>query len=176
MNTIAIIRRLIFSTLIVLLFSCNNKTTYSDFGVVIDAVVKQSDSIHTYYTTDGTIDFNENQSFWVRFNGDSKNQIIAINFPQDTIPNQLRFDFGRNKKLEEIILNKLTINYKTNHLILKGEEIYNLFRVDQSNTILNYELGVLKRKDSSQINGPSLYPNGDLLNQKLTDLIISPNN
>lgn len=176
MKTTVIIEKLFFLMLLGLLFSCNHKTNYSDFGIVIEAVVKENDSIHTYYTTNGSIDFNEKKSFWVPFQGDSKNQIIRINFPKDSIPNQLRFDFGRNKKLEEVILNKLTINYKSKQLILKGEEIYNLFRVDESNTILDDELGVLKRKDTSQINGPSLYPNGVILNQKLTELITTPNN
>jgi len=67
-------------------------------------------------------------------------------------------------------LNKLECAYKGKTVELKGKEIYKLLRVDESNTILDKNLGVLKRMDSTNKNGPSLYPNGDFLRKKIEEL------
>lgn len=153
--------------LLLLYFSCTQTKETTTLKIEIDTVIQESDSIHVFYTTNQSIDFNENQSFWKVVNGSSKNQKIEIEFPKDTLPKQLRIDFGNSIHQKEIVLNKIDIQYKSNRLTLQGKEIYYYFRIDESVTELDKELGILKRKDSLQTRGPSLYPKGNQLFGKL---------
>ncbi len=166
-----------FSGLVILLLlfiNCNNnKNKQQQLVVELDAVIKKTDSIHTFYKTDGTINFNEIESFWTKVKGNNKNQNIKIVFPKNVKPNQIRLDFGNNIKQEEIVLNKVVATYKSNKFILKGKEIYYYLRVDESNTFLDKNLGVLKRLNPKQKTGPSLYPNGEFLKKKLVHLLYS---
>lgn len=158
---------LILSILTLFIFtSCKCETTYN-FKVEIEIVMQESDSLHIFYKDNNSIDFDENQSFWKVVNGSSKNQKIEIEFPKDTLPKQLRIDFGNSIHQKEIVLNKIDIQYKNNRLTLQGKEIYYYFRIDESVTELDKELGILKRKDSLQTRGPSLYPKGYQLFDKL---------
>ena len=166
------INSIFFSGLFIFLISCNKPVKYSDFNIVMDLVIKQNDSIHTYYTTDGSIEFNEPQSFWTKVTGDIKNQKVHLNFPDGIVPNQIRIDLGNNIKQEVIVLNKLDFLYKTQLFILKGKEIYRYLRVNESSTVLDKDLGLLQRIDKNQKAGPSLYPNGNYLREKLEELTV----
>jgi hypothetical protein len=138
----------------------------------MDLVLKQNDSIHTYYTTDGSIDFNETQSFWTKIKGSSNNQRVHIDFPDDIVPNQIRIDLGNNILQEVVVLNKLEFLYKSQSFTLKGKEIYRYMRVNESSTILDKNLGLLQRKNKKIKAGPSLYPNGNYLREKLEELTV----
>ncbi|GEC79051.1 hypothetical protein [Flavobacterium aquatile] len=152
------------------LISCNKDPKTNVLVVDIDAVIQTTDSINTYYTTNNSIEFNDPQSFWTKVKGSKKNQKIQITFPDSIQPNQIRLDFGRNIKQPEIIVNEMKFSYKKKSFDAKGEEVYFLFRVDESNTTVNKLTGSLKRKEKTQIVGPSLYPNGDKLYKKLNQL------
>ena len=153
-----------------LVYSCHDKHKASVFSMNMDVVIKKSDSIHIFYKDDGTINFNEAESFWVKVKGQDRNQKIAIDFPKETIPNQIRIDFSKNLKQREIIFNKFEFTFKGNSFVAKGKEIYKYFRIDNSNTVLNTEFGSLIRKDTTKTLGPSLYPNGYYLAVKLEEL------
>lgn len=157
---------------VILCFYSNCKNNYQEksFLLEIDAVIKESDSIQIYYSKGNSIDFQEKQSFWIKVKGSEKNQKIEIVFPDTIKPKQIRLDFGRNIKQPEIIVNELRFSYKNRSFSAKGEDVYYLFRVDESNTIINKLTGSLNRKGINQIIGPSLYPNGDKLNKKLNQL------
>ena len=146
---------------------CKDNTTFNNFTIKMDVIIAKNDSIHTYYTADGSINFTEEQSFWTKVKGSKKNQQIVVSFPKNIIPSQFRLDFGRALIQEDIVLNKMELSLKDKKLVLKGREIYRFLRVDVNNTILDKNLGLLIRKDKSNKNGPSLYPNGDLLKLKL---------
>jgi uncharacterized protein YpmB len=167
-NFKGIIGIIIFMTFICV--SCFNKTTSTAFSINLEAVIQQTDSIHVFYKKDGTINFNEVESFWTKVGGNKKNQKITLIFPKNTIPNQFRIDFGNNPTQPEIILNKLECVYKNKSFVLKGKEVYQLLRVDENNTILDKDLGLLKRKNATQKNGPSLYPIGNKLKLRLEEL------
>jgi hypothetical protein len=154
--------------------SCKKDKKSETFSIEISLVMKYSDSIHIYYSKTESIEFNETMSFWKKIQGSKKNQILTINFPDTIQPNQLRLDFGRNYKQQEIILNEITLLYKQKVFSAKGKEIYNLFRVDNSNTRIDKLTGSLIRKDQNQVNGPSIYPNGNNLHKQL-QLLFSQN-
>ncbi len=156
--------------LLLVLSSCSGPETTPNFAMKLDMVMKKNDSIHVYYTTDGTIRFNEGQSFWIKVSGAKKNQTVVLPMPKDTVPTQIRIDFGRNRQQDDVVLNKIEMLYKGKAEEIKGRDIYNYFRVDESYTLLDKNLGLLKRKEAGQPYGPSLYPNGEMLKQKLAEI------
>lgn len=160
-------------SLLLLMFcfsNCEKDKNTNTLKIELDTVIKENDSIHIYYKDDSTIDFNENQSFWKVVNGISKNQKINFIFPDSIHPKQLRLDFGNSINQKEVVINQITFKYKKEVFSLQGKEIYYYFRIDDSVTELDKNLGVLKRKDTLQTRGPSLYPKGNKLIEQLTIL------
>jgi hypothetical protein len=153
--------------------SCEKNEKTNSLKIDLDVVIKNNDSIQIYYTQNTSISFIEEQSFWKKVSGNKKNQTVSIVFPDSILPKQIRMDFGRNMKQDEIILNEITFSYKKNRFSAKGEDIYHLFRVDESNTKIDKLIGSLKRKTPNQKTGPSLYPKGNKLNKKLNQLYSS---
>ena len=164
------IKLLIILVITLIFFNCENTGYTNQLVLNIDAVIKETDSINVYYSNNRSIEFDEKQSFWTKVKGNKKNQKVEIVFPDSIQPKQIRIDFGRNKKQPEIILNEITFTYKEKSFSAKGEEVYFLFRVDESNTQIDKLIGSLKRKEPNQATGPSLYPKGDKLYNKLCQL------
>lgn len=156
--------------LLVLTGCISNPEDNMGFKVKADVVMKKNDSIQVFYTTNGTIDFNEIQSFWVKVKGANKNQTVVLPMPKDTIPKQIRIDFGRNRAQDDIVLNKIELVYKDKEFEMKGNDIYNYFWLNDGYAVLDKKSGVLKRKVKGQLNGPVLYPNADNLKNKLHEL------
>jgi hypothetical protein len=150
--------------------NCENKEKTNSLKMNLDVVIRENDSIQIYYTKNTSINFVEEQSFWKKIAGSKKNQTISLDFPDSIQPKQIRIDFGRNIKQPEIILNEITFAYKGKSFSAKGEEIYHLFRIDESNTEIDKLIGSLKRKTPTQSTGPSLYPKGNKLNNKLNQM------
>lgn len=150
--------------------SCEKNEKTNSLQVDLDVVINVNDSIQIYYTQNTSVAFVEEQSFWKKVSGSKKNQTISIVFPDSIRPKQIRLDFGRNMKQPEIILNEITFSYKKKNFSAKGEDIYHIFRVDESNTDIDKLIGSLRRKDPTQKTGPSLYPIGDKLNIRLNKL------
>lgn len=164
-------RLVAFSFFLFALIGCQKHSKTTDFKIDLDVLIKENDSLHVFYTTTKSIDFNETDSFWKKIKGSKKNQIITLNFPDTIAPKQVRIDFGNNAEQKEIVLNEITFLYKKKLLNSKGKDIYRYFRVDESNTILDKHTGILKRRDTLEAKGPSLYPNGDFLYEKLNHFI-----
>ena len=162
----------LFTLLIIslLFFNCDNNKNTNQLVINIDAVIQKNDSINVYYTENKGIGFTDKQSFWTKVIGNKKNQNVQIIFPDTILPKQIRIDFGRNVSQKDIVLNKIDFAYKNKNFSVKGEEIYFLFRVDESNTVIDKLVGSLKRKEPNQATGPSLYPKGDKLYNKLSQL------
>lgn len=157
---------------ILLLFAaCADNTKNAKVLVIkADVVMKKNDSIQVFYTTDGTINFNEPQSFWVKVKGAETNQTVELALPKDSVPSQLRIDFGRNPEQDDIILNKVALSFNKKTFEIEGKDIYSYFRLNDSYAALDVKTGQLKRKIKGQLNGPSLYPNADNLKHKLQEL------
>jgi hypothetical protein len=157
--------------LLLALTACiSNPEDTNKFIVKADVVMKKNDSIQVFYTTNGTINFNEIQSFWVKVKGANKNQTVVLPMPKDTIPQQIRIDFGRNLDQNEMVLNKIELVYKDKSFEMEGKDIYTYFWLNDGYAVLDKKSGVLKRKIKGQLNGPSLYPNADNLKLKLQEL------
>ncbi len=164
------------SLFFIIIISCRKPSETANFKINLDVIITKDDSIHTYYTTDGTIDFNGENSFWTKVKGSKKNQEITINFPKNVLPNQFRLDIGNTLLQDDIVLNKVELKYQKKKLVLKGKKIYEILRVDVNNTLLDKDIGLLIRKNKKNNNGPSLYPNGDYLRLQLEKFKNKQNN
>jgi hypothetical protein len=153
-----------------LFISCKEENDFHKAIIKVEAVIKENDSIRVFYTTDGTINFSEEQAVWKQVKGLNKNQEIIIEIPDKAKPTQLRVDFGKNINNQEIVLNKICVSYFESNFEAKGEEIYRYFRPDENNTTLDKKNGILKRKVPNQLNGPSIYPKGIKLKEQLNAL------
>ena len=119
MRKFKLIFLIIVSTIIV---SCKNSKRTNSLIMNIDAVIQNTDSINVYYTNSNKINFSDTQSFWTKVHGNKKNQNIQITFPDSIQPKQIRLDFGRNTKQQDIVLNKITFSYKNKIFSAKGKE------------------------------------------------------
>lgn len=164
------IKIMCFTAVLFLFFNCEKDYNTNQLVITIDAVIQKTDSINVYYTRSNSIDFTDTQSFWIKVTGNKKNQNIQIIFPDSILPKQIRLDFGRNILQNDVVLNKMDFNYKNNSFSVKGKEIFYILRVDESNTIVDKLNGSIRRKTPKQIKGPSLYPQGDKLFNRLNEL------
>ncbi len=165
-----VIKRISFVAILLLFLNCENNNNTNQLVVNIDAVIQKTDSINVYYTKSKDINFKDEQSFWTKVIGNKKNQKIQIVFPDSVQPKQIRLDFGRNISQNDIVLNKMDFSYKNKNFSVKGKEMFYIFRVDENNSVVDKLNGSIKRKDPNQINGPSLYPKGDKLFNRLNQL------
>ncbi len=164
------IKKLLVFSIFWFVFGCSKPVTPHSLELDMDVVIQKTDSINIYYSNSKSIDFNDVQSYWIPIKGSKKNQKIRFVFPDSIQPKQLRIDFGRNRKQPEIIINEICLSYHKKSFCAKGEEVYYLFRIDDSNTTIDKLFGSLKRKQPNQIVGPSIYPKGDKLYNKLSQL------
>ena len=165
MNKIYLIFVLLFFVL-----GCNNQNVNNQFVIEFEFFSKTNDSIHVYYTTNKSINFNENQSIWVDIIAQKNNQKKVIYLPKNQLIKQIRIDFGHNSKSQEVVLNKMNFSFNNQNVTFKGKEIYEVFRIDDTNTVLDKSIGLLKRKYNNQKAVFSLYPKGDKLFNRLNQL------
>ncbi len=159
-------------TLIALtLFSCkdekkedNNKAVAEKpknenlFKIAFDAVVKKDDSFHLYYTEDKTNNFTEDKSIWVKVKGSNNEQEVLFMLPEDVLPTDVRVDFGYGDVVQDIVLNKLRINYYDKSFTTQDSLIFNYFYANEQNTLIDKKTNTIKRLKSDQKTAPSLYP------------------
>lgn len=164
------IKKICFVTVILLFFNCEINNSTNQLILNIDAVIQKTDSINVYYTKAKDINFTDKQSFWIKVAGNKRNQNIQIIFPYSIQPKQIRLDFGKNISQSDVVLNKMDFAYKNKNFSVKGKEIFYIFRVDENNTSVDKLYGSIKRKNPKQENGPSLYPKGNKLFNRLNQL------
>jgi hypothetical protein len=174
--------KIILACLFLTLISCkkeeNNKTESQEeivdntkdlFKVSMDLLIKKNDTLHLYYTEDGSVNFNEESSIWQSISGKDANQEITFNLPQDVYPTQFRIDFGVNKVNEEIVLRRIKFDYLEKSFIASDSMIFMYFRPDESNSIVDKTKKTLRRKDKNQYT-ISLYPHQDVLGKEIMNL------
>ena len=162
-------KRLAILCLTFFFYNCNQKDSIENnqLIIVLDAVIKHDDSLHIYYLNNESIQLSESKMFWLKVNGNKKNQPIKIKLPTNNKTKSIRIDFGNNPKNDKIILNKISLKYNKKTLELKGKEIYYYFNIDVNNTVIDNNSGVLSRKNLKDKKGPTIYPKGQKLFKKL---------
>lgn len=112
-----------YLTFVAALCSCkndSNKTSEEEvetekpketFDVSFNLTVLESDVFQLYFTEDGTLNFTEDQSLKVNIKGSESSQDVDFKLPYQTIPTNIRLDFGQNEKQRSVKVNSMTIKY-----------------------------------------------------------------
>ena len=59
-----------------MLVGCKDNSTSHALKLSVDAVIQKTDSIAIYYTTNNSVEFYSEASYWVKVKGSKKNQTI----------------------------------------------------------------------------------------------------
>ncbi|MEY2693400.1 MAG: hypothetical protein RIT03_1791 [Bacteroidota bacterium] len=140
------------------------------FKVSLDLLLKKNDTLHLYYTEDGSINFTEESSVWLPVSGKETNQEVTFMLPKDVYPTELRMDFGVNGQQDDVLLNKVKLDYMDKSFVISDSLIYNYFRIDENVTVMDPKTKGLRRKDPKQRNGASLYPHEVALKAEIDKL------
>ena len=176
--------KLIVSFLMVFaLFSCKKETKPTEteakkeevskiFKVTLDVKVSKDDTFHLFYTEDGSINFNEESSIWVELKGSPQSQKVVFNLPENTIPTQLRLDFGINKLQDDIIINNFSMYYAGKTFEAPSSKFFDLFRPNELVVGIDPATNTIKPiKKEGQAYGPSFYPREDAVTKQIELLV-----
>lgn len=142
------------------------------FKVTLDVLVQKDDKFGLYYTTDGSIDFAQNEPVWTDVKGNPATQKITLSLPQNQIPSQLRIDLGQNEQQPAIRLEKVWLSYKGKTVVFPGTLVFSYFRPDVKKTKIDATNGWVSGivKDGKR-QTPSLYPKEGPLGRQI-DLLL----
>ena len=131
------------------------------FTAAFDLIVEKDDNMHLYYTTDGTINFTEEQSIWFPVKGSADVQEVFFSLPEGVVPSLLRVDlgYGKNEAQSDVELKAFRMKFNGKVEEAKGTEIFKYFTPFEPYTeIVSQSSTILKRKNKNQESGPILYP------------------
>lgn len=167
MKSRIVIAIVLFSTFIV---GCKNEKSVDsldvvkpeviekNFQVTLDVVVKKNDDFALYYTQDGTSDFKD-APIWMGVKGSDASQKIVFNFPENTVPTNIRVDFGINKDQETMTINNYKMTYAGKSFEASGVNFFKYFKANEECTQVDKEKSlIIPVKKEGKYFGPSFYP------------------
>ena len=130
------------------------------FRVGFNLIVNKDDNMHLYYTVDGSINFEEENSVWMPVKGSDKPQDIVFVLPGGVIPSLVRIDFGfgKNESQSDVDLRSISLSYKGKNEVISGQEMFKYFTPFEAYTDVEQGTTILKRHKKDQTSGPILYP------------------
>lgn len=150
------------------------KTENPDDGrlkVSFDLTIKKDDNLHLYFTEDGTINFNEQQSVWLPVKGSDASQKVTFVLPEEVVPTHIRVDFGhgKNPAQSDVALTSFGLSYLGQDFQAQGTDIFKYFYPSAETTKIVEGTATLQRLKSAQESAPILYPQIPLT-EKLKEL------
>jgi hypothetical protein len=142
----------------------DNKTTNENeddfFRVGFNVIIQKDDNMHLYYTIDGSVNFNEENSIWLPVKGSDKPQEVVFVLPEGIIPSLVRIDFGygKNEEQSDVDLKSFNLSYMGKKEVISGDEIFKYFTPFEGYTDIEPGTTILKRHKKDQASGPILYP------------------
>ena len=103
------------------------------FNITVDIKIKKDDDLIIYYK-DGTNDWIvEEKAVWNTVKGSNDFQKVVFKLPEDVVPNDFRFDIGRNefKGQEPIEIRNITLDYYKQSFVITQEMFNNFFKPNQ---------------------------------------------
>lgn len=134
------------------------------FRVGFNLIVKKDDNMHLYYTIDGSVKFEEENSVWMPVKGSDAPQDIVFALPEGVIPTMVRIDFGfgKNEAQSDVDLKYFNLSYNGKNEKVSGQEIFQYFAPFEEYTDVLPGTTILKRHKVDQASGPILYPQAAL--------------
>lgn len=164
--------RIILSILLIAVFftACkNDKSTGSPdgdkpeeaaavFQVTLDVIVKKEDDFALFFTEDGSLNFT-GVPIWIPVKASDTPQKVVFNLPANTIPTNLRIDFGISKDQETMTINNYKMTYAGKSFETPGATFFKYFRPNEDCTQIDRVKGlVIPVKKEGKYFGPSFYP------------------
>lgn len=103
------------------------------FDIIVDLKIKKDDDLIIYYK-DGTNEWIvEDKSVWNTVKGSNDFQKVVFKLPEGVLPNDFRFDIGRNefKGQEPIEIRSVTLSYIDKKFVVTDEMFNNFFKPNQ---------------------------------------------
>lgn len=72
------IRNIILLCVTIFIFSCEKESSSNSLKITLDAVIQKSDSIAIYYTTDNSVAFHKESSYWIDVKGIKKIKQLVL--------------------------------------------------------------------------------------------------
>jgi len=141
-------------------------TEYADqFQFIMEITVEKDDTMHFYYTTDGTQNFTEKNRIELKITGSTDPQNVVVNLPANVIPTAIRLDlgFGKNPDQSDIDFKRFKLSYNGEVFEAQGNQVFDYFYPIQDNSKRLEGSNKLQKLDKNQISGPVLYPNENLI-------------
>ena len=125
----------------VALFSCKKEANPvaeeapkpKTFDIKVDLIIPSDDELIFYYK-DGTNEwFVEEKAVWAGIKGSKDVQTVVFNLPEGVVPNDLRFDIGRNefKNLKSLEIKKITLSYLDKNFDILQDQVNTFFSPNQ---------------------------------------------
>lgn len=125
-----------------LVFSCKKEENRSlkeekkleVFQFVVDIKIKDTTDLILYYKDGANEWIVEEKAIWNTVPGEENVQSVVFNFDEDVVPNDFRFDIGRNdyKNQQPIEIKKITMNYFENSFVIDQDKINFFFKPNQN--------------------------------------------
>ena len=126
----------------IILFSCKNeekKETPKEeekpliFDVSLELKIKRDDDLILYYKDGSNEWIVEEKAVWYSVKGNENFQRVVFNLPEGIIPNDFRFDIGRNefKNQEPIEIKSFTMKYLDKSFTINQDQFDLFFKPNQ---------------------------------------------
>lgn len=145
----------------------------SNFTVEIDAETDKDDNVAVYYTEDGTTNFTADKALWGEIKAAQRDQKIIFQFPDEIIPQALRFDFGIKRKEQQgnVTLKSFKISCYNKNFEAKGSDFFTYFvKNDSIDTQIDAAAGTITFKQNLKNNSAAFYYPGPALNSEIKKL------
>ncbi len=109
------------------------KQKFEQFTVTVDIKIKKDDDLIVYYK-DGTNEWIvEDKAVWNTVKGSNEFQKVVFELPKDVVPNDFRFDIGRNefKGQEPVEIRSIKLNYYNNEFEITQDMFATFLRPNQ---------------------------------------------
>ncbi|MFY8097723.1 MAG: hypothetical protein ACOVMH_07895 [Flavobacterium sp.] len=129
---------LLFALSLSLLVSCRDEKApekteeqEKNVKVTVSALVKVDDDFQLFFREEDNIStpFEENNSVWVSVKASDKPQNIEFVLPENTLPNYLRLDIGKNEKQQPITISGLKIDFLDKKIEMNPTNLFETYFV-----------------------------------------------
>jgi hypothetical protein len=134
---------LFISALSFLVISCGDRTEKDSekiteeksttFDVTVEIKIKKDDDLILYYKDGSNEWIVEEKAVWNSVKGSNDFQKVMFKLPEDVVPNDFRFDIGRNefKDQDPVEIRSFTISYYDNSFVVTQDMFNTFFKPNQ---------------------------------------------
>lgn len=103
------------------------------FNITVDIKIKKDDDLIMYYKDGSNEWIVEDKAVWNTVKGSEDFQKVVFRLPEDVVPNDFRFDIGKNeyKGQDPIEIRSITLDYYKQSFVITQETLSTFFKPNQ---------------------------------------------